>query len=145
MNKGEIVEYGPFSSLLKNNGILTKLMGESFRIIDSSLVIEDELPYLDQIQQDNDEKEVNNEYDKIFGRSKKTSFSSVTISDSIEDVLPTDAEPMKLVCQDQSVNYNASPILLYLKSGWGVFITLCIFAFFFVIYIFRIISGNFCF
>ena len=57
--------------------------------------------------------------------------------------IPEDAEPMKLVLEDQSIYYKEIPIWSYLKAGTGVIITLIIFAFFFVVHVIRITSGKF--
>lgn len=55
-----------------------------------------------------------------------------------------DAEaPMKLVLEDQSVNYKKSPILSYLQAGSGIIITLVIFAYFFwfILFVYSAIIG----
>lgn len=71
---------------------------------------------------------------------QKARLSIVSAANSIEEITPSDAEPMKLVLEDQSVNYKVSPFFSYLKSGWGVVITLSIFAFFFLVHLVRILS-----
>lgn len=76
---------------------------------------------------------------------QRSRLSIVSSATSIEEITPSDAEPMKLVLEDQSVNYKISPIWTYLKSGWGVIITLAIFAVFFLVNLVRVISGNFIF
>ena len=60
-----------------------------------------------------------------------------------EAPVPSDAEPMKLVLEDQSINYKEAPIITYLKSGSGVLITLAIFVLFFLVHGVRIGSGRF--
>ena len=72
---------------------------------------------------------------------EKTRQSIVSASGSIDVVIPSDTEPMKLVLEDQSVNYKISPGLLYLKAGWGLIITLLIYGFFFLVYAFRVGTG----
>jgi hypothetical protein len=67
---------------------------------------------------------------------------SVVTLDS-EAPIPSDAEPMKLVLEDQSINYKEIPFITYLKSGTGVLITLAVFVLFFLVHGVRIFSGNF--
>ena len=76
---------------------------------------------------------------KEIQRSRLSIVSAVT---SIEEIKPADAEPMKLVLEDQSVEYKMSPLWAYLKSGWGAVITLIIFAYFFLVHLLRILSGS---
>lgn len=59
-----------------------------------------------------------------------------------DEVLPSDAEPMKLVQEDQSIHYKVPAIMSYLRAGWGVIITLIIFAYFFLVHVVRILSGK---
>lgn len=64
--------------------------------------------------------------------------------DNTQEIIPDDAEaPMKLVLDDQSVNYKVSPVWSYLTSGGGVIVTLIIFVYFFAVHLVRILSGNF--
>jgi hypothetical protein len=61
---------------------------------------------------------------------------------NIESPVPTDAEPIKLVLEDQSVKYPVSPFVSYLKAGSGIPITVPLFAFFFLVHGVRIGSGK---
>jgi hypothetical protein len=63
---------------------------------------------------------------EVFERNR---LSVVTIDD---EVVPDDAEPMKLVLEDQSVDYKQLAVVSYLKAGKGTVITLLLFAFFFL-------------
>jgi hypothetical protein len=74
---------------------------------------------------------------KVFERNR---MSIVTI-DNEEEVVPSDAEPMKLVLEDQSVNYKQVPFFSYLKAGKGVVLTLMLFVLFFLVHGVRIGSG----
>ena len=70
---------------------------------------------------------------------ERNRMSIVTLES--EAPLPSDAEPMKLVLEDQSIDHKDIPILTYLTSGMGVLITLSIFALFFLVNLVRIFSG----
>lgn len=73
---------------------------------------------------------------------ERSRLSIVSAGTEFDEVMPSDAEPMKLVLEDQSVNYEASPVLAYLRAGWGVIITLAIFIFFFLVHLIRVLSGK---
>jgi len=73
---------------------------------------------------------------EVFERNR---LSVVTIDD---EVVPDDAEPMKLVLEDQSVDYKQLAVVSYLKAGKGTVITLLLFAFFFLVHGLRIGSGK---
>ncbi len=68
-------------------------------------------------------------------------MSIVTEPDEDSEVVPSDAEPMKLVLDDQSIFYKKSPVLSYLRAGLGSIVTLLIFALFFLVHAVRIGSG----
>ena len=72
----------------------------------------------------------------------RSMLSIVSAATSIEEITPNDAEPMKLVLEDQSVNYKLNPALAYLRAGWGIIATLAIFVFFFLVHLLRILSGK---
>ncbi len=59
-----------------------------------------------------------------------------------EEVSPSDSEPMKLVLEDQSVNYKEAPSISYLKAGTGAVLTIFIFILFFLVHAIRIGSGK---
>ncbi len=67
---------------------------------------------------------------------------SIVTMDHDDQPMPEDSEPMKLVLEDQSVNYKKIPMLLYLKAGKGTIITVLIFALFFLVHLVRIGSGK---
>lgn len=69
-------------------------------------------------------------------------LSIISAATSIEEITPSDAEPMKLVLEDQSVNYKINPGIAYLRAGWGIIATLAIFVFFFLVHLLRILSGK---
>ncbi len=74
---------------------------------------------------------------------ERNRMSIVTESDeSDEPVRPDDAEPMKLVQDDQSVLYKKSAFVSYFRSGWGFTITALIIFFFYVVYLPRIGGGQ---
>jgi ABC-type multidrug transport system ATPase subunit len=58
-----------------------------------------------------------------------------------DEPVPEDAEPMKLVLEDQSIHYKKSPALAYMQAGTGVFISVSIVALFFLVHGVRIGSG----
>ena len=72
----------------------------------------------------------------------KNRMSVVTEPDEEDEVVPSDAEPMKLVLDDQSVLYKKSPFISYLRAGAGIIPTLLLFAFFFLVHGVRIGSGK---
>jgi hypothetical protein len=72
----------------------------------------------------------------------RSRLSIVSAATSIEEITPSDAEPMKLVLDDQSVNYKLNPGIAYLRAGWGIIITLTIFVYFFLVHLLRILSGK---
>jgi hypothetical protein len=76
---------------------------------------------------------------------QRSRLSIVSAATSIEEITPSDAEPMKLVLEDQSVNYKLNPAVAYLKAGWGIIATLAIFVLFFLVHLVRILSGKFFF
>lgn len=86
---------------------------------------------------------VNGHESSLIREIQKSRLSIVSAATSIEEITPSDAEPMKLVLEDQSVYYKKSPIVSYLRAGYGIIITLCIFAFFFLVHLVRILSGMF--
>jgi hypothetical protein len=57
-------------------------------------------------------------------------------------VVPDDAEPMKLVLDDQSVFYKKSAFAVYLQAGWGSTLTSVIVFFFYIVYLARIGGGR---
>jgi hypothetical protein len=75
----------------------------------------------------------------VFERNR---MSLVTENREEETVIPSDAEPMKLVLEDQSVYYKKLALKCYLKAGTGVLVTLTLFAFFFLVHGVRIGSGK---
>lgn len=58
-----------------------------------------------------------------------------------DELNPSDSEPMKLVLDDQSVNYKKSPMLAYLRAGYGIVPSILLFMFFFLVHGVRIGSG----
>jgi hypothetical protein len=81
--------------------------------------------------------------DHLLKAIQRARLSVVSIADSIGgEIVPTDSEPMRLVLEDQSVNYKISPMMTYLRAGSGIVITLLVYAFFFIVYVFRILTGN---
>jgi hypothetical protein len=51
-------------------------------------------------------------------------------------------EPMKLVLDDQSINYKVPSIWCYLKSGYGVVVSFIILFYFLSVHVFRVLSGK---
>jgi hypothetical protein len=72
---------------------------------------------------------------------EKARLSIVSLS-TVEEIIPTDSEPMRLVLDDQSVNFKISPTLTYFRAGWGTVDTISIIVFFFLIYVLRVVSGK---
>lgn len=75
---------------------------------------------------------------RVFERNRM----SIVTANEEDAVVPSDAEPMKLVLEDQSVYYKKLAIVSYLKAGTGVLVTLALFAFFFLVHGVRIGSGK---
>ena len=74
----------------------------------------------------------------VFERNRLMSIVTNDEEDNENVVIPSDAEPMKLVLEDQSVNYETSAIVSYLKSGTGVVVTILLFILFFLVHGVRI-------
>lgn len=72
---------------------------------------------------------------------ERSRLSVVSAGTEFDEVMPSDAEPMKLVLEDQSVKYKVSPLMSYLRSGWGLIFTLAVFVLFFFVHLIRILSG----
>lgn len=143
VDKGKVVEYGTFRALLAKNGLMAKLVSDNVQIVSESDHLSD--TQLETKAHNIKSTDVNTVLDQnkssLIKALEKTRQSIVSASDSIDVVIPSDAEPMKLVLEDQSVNYKISPGLLYLKAGWGLIITLLIYGFFFLVYAFRVGTG----
>ncbi len=83
--------------------------------------------------------EKNSRKDSVLLFERNRMMSIVTNDeDEHEQVIPSDAEPMKLVLEDQSVNYKQMAITSYLKAGTGIVLTILLFAFFFLVHGVRI-------
>jgi ABC-type multidrug transport system fused ATPase/permease subunit len=83
--------------------------------------------------------EKNSRKDSVLLFERNRMMSIVTNDDDEhEQVIPSDAEPMKLVLEDQSVNYKQMAITSYLKAGTGIVLTILLFAFFFLVHGVRI-------
>ncbi len=80
--------------------------------------------------------------ESLIREIERSRLSIISAATSIEEITPSDAEPMKLVLEDQSVNYKLNPALAYLRAGWGIIATLAIFVFFFLVHLIRILSGK---
>ncbi len=74
----------------------------------------------------------------VFERNRLMSIVTNDGEDDENEVIPSDAEPMKLVLEDQSVNYKTLAIASYLKSGTGVVVTILLFILFFLVHGIRI-------
>jgi hypothetical protein len=51
-------------------------------------------------------------------------------------------QPMKLVLEDQSIYYKVPAIWAYLKSGYGITVSLVILSYFLGVHVFRVLSGK---
>jgi hypothetical protein len=70
----------------------------------------------------------------ILERNRLSLMIHVDEEDAESDIMPSDAEPMKLVLEDQSVNYKKSPLWSYLTASVGAFISIFLISFFFLSY-----------
>jgi hypothetical protein len=113
---GQITEHGSFQELMKAEGDLATLVGEHVQIIDHT-----------------DHKTIKNNI-------KATDLLTITPEEDTE-VIPQDSEPMKLVLDDQSIFHKKSPVMAYLRAGYGTIATVSIFLFFFLVHGVRIGSG----
>jgi hypothetical protein len=77
---------------------------------------------------------------KIMEQNRMSIVTEPSDEDGSE-VMPSDAEPMKLVQDDQSIFYQNSPVIAYLRAGYGTIATVVIFLFFFFVHVIRIGSG----
>jgi hypothetical protein len=119
---GEITEHGSFQELMKADGDLAHLVGEHVQIIDHT-------------QTDKSSKSIEKAKEIV-------SIAKQADADDDAEVIPDDAEPMKLVLDDQSVFYKKSPVIAYIRSGYGAIVTISIFLFFFLVHGVRIGSGK---
>ena len=78
---------------------------------------------------------------KTFERNR---LSIVSAKPAFEEEEPAtdDAQPIKLVLEDQSIYFKEKPIWSYLKAGRGAIISLMIFATFFLVHAIRLFCGN---
>jgi ABC-type multidrug transport system ATPase subunit len=76
---------------------------------------------------------------KIMERNRMSVFSNASEE---EEPKPDDASPMKLVLEDQSINYKEKPMMSYLKAGYGICPTITVFVYFFLVHVIRIVSGK---
>ncbi len=118
IKEGQITEHGTFDELMSNNGNLAKLVGDHVQIMDKLL----------------SKKHVSGSFEKECEARHG--------EEDQDDVVPTDTKPIKLVLEDQSINYKGSSVLAYLAAGYGVVTTLAIFAFFFLVHVLRVGSGK---
>ena len=81
---------------------------------------------------------------KIFERNRLSIVSGKQAIEEEEDSpVPDDADPIKLVLEDQSIFYKENPICSYLKAGRGAIVSLLIFSLFFHVHGIRLFCGNF--
>ncbi len=80
--------------------------------------------------------------DQIVQRNEISHMSEANADTSLDSPVPTDADPIKLVLEDQSIKYPVSPFVSYLRAGNGALLTLLLFAFFFLVHGVRIGSGK---
>ncbi len=59
-----------------------------------------------------------------------------------DEPVPEDADPMKLVLEDQSIYYKENPIISYMKAGSGILLSVLIVILFFFVHLIRIGSGK---
>jgi hypothetical protein len=59
-----------------------------------------------------------------------------------DELVPEDADPLKLVLEDQSIFYKENPVYSYMKAGSGVVISILIVILFFFVHGIRIGSGE---
>jgi len=72
----------------------------------------------------------------------KKNFDLITAELDPEEPVPEDADPMKLVLEDQSINYRKNALVAYMQAGSGVFISISIVVLFFLVHGVRIGSGK---
>ena len=163
MSNGEFVENGTYNQLMqKEDGVLKKLIREhvekehnklkndeadegvnmniAARTDDPTMSPQVHLTSVELVDQL--VLEGKDSFQRILGDPRRMSTTS-KVSNKSHGPVPDDAEPMKLVLEDQSIFYKEIPIWSYLKAGSGVVITLIIFAFFFLVHVIRITSGEF--
>lgn len=164
IKNGSILEHGSFDELMNQKGHLATLIGEHVQIIDP-LTVDSQVHTKKSEKDENDSAnnqvvDVKSINEKIIGkieehelqivnldradtlRSRKHDLNTVFETNDPEEIVPHDSEPMKLVLEDQSVNYKKSPVLAYLRSGTGIIVTLMLFIFFFMVHLVRIGSGK---
>ncbi len=62
-----------------------------------------------------------------------------------DEPVPEDADPLKLVLEDQSIYYKETPLISYMKAGSGIIISVLIVILFFFVHLVRIGSGKYFF
>ena len=145
IQNGTISEHGSFDELMRNKGALAQLVANHVQIV--------EKPNDEACQKEAAEPVRNQEQEPVSAAQIQVQVSSQVVSSTPEvgaaeeesEVIPQDAEPMKLVLEDQSVNYKKSPVLVYLRAGNGLIATVLIMLSFFLVHGVRIGSGMFLF
>lgn len=72
----------------------------------------------------------------------KKRISFVTHANHPDEPVPEDADPVKLVLDDQSIFYKENPLWSYMKAGSGVTVSIAIVILFFLVHVVRIGSGK---
>lgn len=72
----------------------------------------------------------------------KKKFDLITRELDAEEPVPEDADPMKLVLEDQSIFYKKNPLKAYIQSGSGSIVSILIVVLFFFVHGIRIGSGR---
>ncbi len=124
LKEGKMTEHGTFDELMNSKGNLAKLVGDHVQIMD-------------------DKSLAKKDRQASFAKECEIKEGEENRDDDDGDIVPTDTKPMKLVLDDQSINYKGSSVLAYLAAGYGVVTTLAIFAFFFLVHVLRVLSGKY--
>ncbi len=151
IKNGSIIEHGSFGELMKQKGHLSELISEHVQVLQNKENLTKNSTsgtYLEE-----------NQFKVVgFCRGSTASdpihllernrLSIVTRTDTeFHDdqqescITPEDSQQMKLVLEDESVNYEKSPAWAYLRASAGAFLSIILYCFFFTTYTFRMGIG----
>ncbi len=171
VNDGQVIEGGTYNELMESKGHLSKLVGEHV-ITEKNLMLEEinkarmssssltaiEERCLTPRQMEN-RLRVSMKFktyltdDALASKIESNQLrmtvhpivqKNLSIISKIEpdEPVPEDADPLKLVLEDQSIYYHENPLISYMKAGRGSIVSVVIVVMFFLVHLVRIGSGK---